>query len=53
MTKEAGDDVKESNEQMQALMNAMSDINNAATEIGRIIKTIEDIVEQKDGHRLS
>ncbi len=36
----------ESNRRMQDMLNAMSDINNASGEIGKIIKTIEDIAFQ-------
>ncbi len=36
----------ESNRRMQDMLSAMSDINNASGEIGKIIKTIEDIAFQ-------
>ncbi len=41
-----GDVAGESNRRMQDMLNAMSDINNASGEIGKIIKTIEDIAFQ-------
>ena len=46
MTNEAGQGVSESNEHMVGLMSAMSNINDSATEIGKIIKTIDDIAFQ-------
>lgn len=39
-------ELQSSNEQMQALMQAMRDINASSSEIGKIIKTIEDIAFQ-------
>ena len=41
-----GEVAGESNRRMQDMLNAMSDINNASGEIGKIIKTIEDIAFQ-------
>lgn len=41
-----GDVAGESNRRMQDMLSAMSDINNASGEIGKIIKTIEDIAFQ-------
>ena len=46
MSAAAGKGVAESNEHMQQLMHAMNDINNTAADIGKIIKTIEDIAFQ-------
>ena len=46
MSTEAGANVAESNEHMQQLMAAMNEINNTAADIGKIIKTIEDIAFQ-------
>ncbi len=41
-----GEVAGESNRRMQDMLNATSDINNASGEIGKIIKTIEDIAFQ-------
>lgn len=41
-----GDQVKESNHQMDEMVKAMEDISSASSEIGKIIKTIEDIAFQ-------
>lgn len=41
-----GQEAGESNRRMQDMLNAMSDINTASGEIGKIIKTIEDIAFQ-------
>jgi methyl-accepting chemotaxis protein len=41
-----GDNIKNSNGQMKNLIVAMQDINDASSEIGKIIKTIEDIAFQ-------
>lgn len=46
MASEAGQGVAESNVHMVELMNAMDNINDSATEIGKIIKTIDDIAFQ-------
>lgn len=42
----AGDEVEECNEQMRDMMNAMEEITRTSDEIGKIIKTIEDIAFQ-------
>lgn len=39
----AGDEVEECNNQMRDMMQAMEEITNKSNEIGKIIKTIEDI----------
>lgn len=41
-----GEKIKKSNEQMNLLITAMQDINGTSSEIGKIIKTIEDIAFQ-------
>ena len=46
MSAEAGAGVMDSNEHMKELMVAMSEINDTASNIGKIIKTIEDIAFQ-------
>ncbi|MBP0981113.1 MAG: methyl-accepting chemotaxis protein, partial [Oscillospiraceae bacterium] len=46
MSAEAGAGVAESNQHMQELMGAMNEINDTASNIGKIIKTIEDIAFQ-------
>ncbi len=46
LANEAGEGVKESNAYMQKLMAAMDDIHATAGQIGKIIKTIEDIAFQ-------
>jgi methyl-accepting chemotaxis protein len=44
--KSLGDNIRRSDDQMQMLIGAMQDINNASSEISKIIKTIEDIAFQ-------
>lgn len=46
MTNAAGDEVHGCNSQMQAMTGAMSEITDQSKEIGKIIKTIEDIAFQ-------
>ena len=46
VTSEASQGVTDSNEHMVGLMSAMNNINDSATEIGKIIKTIDDIAFQ-------
>ncbi len=46
LSDESGAGVKESNAHMDALMSAMKKIADASTEIGKIIKTIDDIAFQ-------
>lgn len=41
-----GEEVQESNKRMQEMLTAMADISNSSHEIGKIIKTIEDIAFQ-------
>lgn len=41
-----GNEMMESNRQMQEMIQAMEDINNSSNEIGKIIKAIEDIAFQ-------
>ncbi|MCD8169302.1 MAG: methyl-accepting chemotaxis protein [Clostridiales bacterium] len=42
----AGDETEESNRRMQDMMAAMADISSSSREIGKIIKTIDDIAFQ-------
>ena len=42
----AGDEAEECNQQMRDMMNAMEEITSTSDEIGKIIKTIEDIAFQ-------
>ena len=42
----AGDEAEECNQQMRDMMNAMEEITHTSDEIGKIIKTIEDIAFQ-------
>jgi len=44
--KHLGENIQRSDKQMKQLINAMNDINSASSEIGKIIKTIEDIAFQ-------
>ncbi|MCX7715669.1 MAG: methyl-accepting chemotaxis protein [Clostridia bacterium] len=44
--KAAGESVRESNEKMAEMMGAMNEINASSEEIGKIVKTIEDIAFQ-------
>jgi len=46
LSNESGAGVKESNGHMEALMSAMEEIAGASSEIGKIIKTIDDIAFQ-------
>lgn len=46
LAKDSFSDAQRSNDQMARLVTAMSDINNSSNEIGKIIKTIEDIAFQ-------
>ena len=45
-THQAGEEISVCNQQMQELMEAMDKIQNSSSEIGKIIKTIEDIAFQ-------
>ncbi len=46
IVKQAGDSLTKGNEQMEEMLNAMADINGKASEINKIIKTIDDIAFQ-------
>ncbi len=46
LANEAGASIEKSTEQMQEMLAAMDDISNSSSEIGKIIKTIEDIAFQ-------
>ncbi|MFT4106672.1 MAG: methyl-accepting chemotaxis protein [Lacrimispora sp.] len=46
LSNESGAGVKESNEHMDALMSSMEEMAGASSEIGKIIKTIDDIAFQ-------
>ncbi len=46
LSEAAGQDVVESNRQMQSLMSAMEEITQTSYEIGKIVKTIDDIAFQ-------
>jgi len=46
LSHEAGEGAKESNSHMDELMSAINKISNTSTEIGKIIKTIDDIAFQ-------
>ncbi|MEG2769855.1 MAG: methyl-accepting chemotaxis protein [Oscillospiraceae bacterium] len=46
ITTQAGSEVEVSNQKMQDLIVAMRDISNSSSEIGKVIKTIEDIAFQ-------
>lgn len=46
MANSTGSEIRTSNEQMHSLMDAMTDISNRSGEIGKIIKSIEDIAFQ-------
>lgn len=46
MAEDVGVKMAESNQQMQTMIEAMKEISNASGEIGKIIKTIEDIAFQ-------
>lgn len=43
---QTGNELLESNQKMQSMMQAMAEISNSSSEIGKIIKTIEDIAFQ-------
>nr|WP_300680104.1 methyl-accepting chemotaxis protein [uncultured Acetatifactor sp.] len=45
-THQAGEEVSQCNQQMQKLMDSMDKIQNCSNEIGKILKTIEDIAFQ-------
>ena len=46
LSESASNEVREGNEQMIQMVKSMTDISNASKEIGRIIKTIDDIAFQ-------
>lgn len=46
IARKTAEETQKSNQQMTSLMNAMSDINFASNEIGKIIKTIDDLAFQ-------
>ncbi|MDR1771406.1 MAG: methyl-accepting chemotaxis protein [Hungatella sp.] len=46
LSEESGEEVAESNQQMQRLMKAMEEITDTSREIGKIIRTIDDIAFQ-------
>ncbi len=46
LSEESGEEVAQSNQQMQQLMKAMEEITNTSQEIGKIIRTIDDIAFQ-------
>ena len=46
LSTKTGEQMRESNQQMQALTHAMANISQSSNEIGKIIKTIEDIAFQ-------
>ncbi len=46
LSEESGEEVAQSNQQMQQLMKAMAEITDTSREIGKIIRTIDDIAFQ-------